>query len=506
MHDQRESCDILHTVSGYGRQASELWLGGSMRRLIATMIVVVVLCLGTGAPAVAQIDGVMSAVNSAVREAQRALTSKQRQRRFRRQAPFDPSILPPPPVANPARIGRRLALRKSLVDTPTPPRIAQGGPPPGAPLDSAKQPASDTTTRPPAAASETKPQPQPDVWTTAEIEKAQALCRRSLRKIKANLEPVAAIKKGPCGTAAPYKLASIGKQDPVVFSPQPVVNCRMIAALDKWLKKGLQPLAIKHLGAGIKRVSVMSSYSCRNAYGRTSTKLSEHGLANALDIGGFVTTNGQSIRLLTDWGPTQRDIIAEAKRLQEQRERALAQQRSEAQSSGKTSNTQSRVDGQISRIVESNARDTRQPSQSRKTTTAALAQQTSKAIRFPAADQGPPPLPVRRPSLKERARWAEEDRVRRAARRARVQRNKYRNELNNFLSERSNLGGPKSGTPAPASQRRPATSTPKATFLRAAHRSACKIFGTVLGPEANDAHRNHFHVDMAHRKYRNYCR
>ena len=36
-------------------------------------------------------------------------------------------------------------------------------------------------------------------------------------------------------------------------------------------------------------------------------------------------------------------------------------------------------------------------------------------------------------------------------------------------------------------------------FLRAAHESACKLFGTVLGPEANNAHRNHFHVDMAER-------
>jgi hypothetical protein len=36
-------------------------------------------------------------------------------------------------------------------------------------------------------------------------------------------------------------------------------------------------------------------------------------------------------------------------------------------------------------------------------------------------------------------------------------------------------------------------------FLRAAHRAACKTFGTVLGPEANNAHKNHFHVDMAER-------
>jgi hypothetical protein len=37
-------------------------------------------------------------------------------------------------------------------------------------------------------------------------------------------------------------------------------------------------------------------------------------------------------------------------------------------------------------------------------------------------------------------------------------------------------------------------------FLRGAHHAACRIFGTVLGPEANRAHRNHFHLDMAERK------
>ncbi len=39
-------------------------------------------------------------------------------------------------------------------------------------------------------------------------------------------------------------------------------------------------------------------------------------------------------------------------------------------------------------------------------------------------------------------------------------------------------------------------------FLHDAHDAACRIFGTTLGPEANDAHRNHFHVDMAERKVR----
>ncbi|MEM1133204.1 MAG: extensin family protein [Pseudomonadota bacterium] len=41
-------------------------------------------------------------------------------------------------------------------------------------------------------------------------------------------------------------------------------------------------------------------------------------------------------------------------------------------------------------------------------------------------------------------------------------------------------------------------------FLRTVHKSACKRFGTVLGPEFNAAHRDHFHLDMAQNN--GYCR
>ncbi len=34
-------------------------------------------------------------------------------------------------------------------------------------------------------------------------------------------------------------------------------------------------------------------------------------------------------------------------------------------------------------------------------------------------------------------------------------------------------------------------------FLQALHSSACRRFGTVLGPDYNAAHYNHFHFDMS---------
>jgi hypothetical protein len=36
----------------------------------------------------------------------------------------------------------------------------------------------------------------------------------------------------------------------------------------------------------------------------------------------------------------------------------------------------------------------------------------------------------------------------------------------------------------------------KGRFLREVREGACKQFNTVLGPDYNAAHRNHFHVDM----------
>ncbi|MCK0151824.1 extensin family protein [Marivita sp. S6314] len=43
-------------------------------------------------------------------------------------------------------------------------------------------------------------------------------------------------------------------------------------------------------------------------------------------------------------------------------------------------------------------------------------------------------------------------------------------------------------------------------ILRDMHRRACGIFGTVLGPESNRWHRDHFHFDTARYRSGSYCR
>jgi hypothetical protein len=46
----------------------------------------------------------------------------------------------------------------------------------------------------------------------------------------------------------------------------------------------------------------------------------------------------------------------------------------------------------------------------------------------------------------------------------------------------------------------------EAKFLRIVQKRACAIFSTVLGPEANDEHRTHLHLDLQDRKSLNVCK
>ncbi len=163
----------------------------------------------------------------------------------------------------------------------------------------------------------------PAQWTPEEIALAQARCTAMLKGIDAVAVPETPIREGSeCGTAAPMKLISVGRNPPVALSPPPVVTCDLIAALSRWMARDIQPLARKHLGAPVIRIETMSSYSCRNAYGRKDSRLSEHGRANAVDIGAFVTARGQAALVVADWGPTAREAAEQAAIARAQTEQA----------------------------------------------------------------------------------------------------------------------------------------------------------------------------------------
>lgn len=52
---------------------------------------------------------------------------------------------------------------------------------------------------------------------------------------------------------------------------------------------------------------------------------------------------------------------------------------------------------------------------------------------------------------------------------------------------------------------KPQPKTPEAIFVHGLHDTACAVFGTVLGPEANQAHEDHLHVDLQPRRGGAFC-
>ena len=397
---------------------------------------------------------------------------------------------------------------------------------------SAPQPKSAPASSAPKATDAT---PTPDIWSDSEIADAKRVCTDALIAMAATVQEMAPLKNGRCGAPAPIRLISIGKINPVIFKPAPTLNCRMLVPLKRWIDTALQPMADRHLGARVATVSVMSSYSCRTRYGRQGARMSEHAFANALDIGGFHLANGTKISVLKDWGPTANDLA-----------KALA--RAKATAKTDTTPTPSSATGAL-RNPASAKRPTKRPArpsaQPDRNLSAAPRDRPTQhrsplpAVRIP--DQTQPrdalrrdvivaPLKAPRPP-KHEGRWRRQapppsptatampppsrgtpfqrrsaDRTRAAPMPPPPVRRPLRTAVR---------GQPKlDQSPARASKFRPPSrlggpkgkgATPASVFLRGVHQSACRIFGTTLGPEANEAHRNHFHIDMFPRRRQGYC-
>jgi hypothetical protein len=335
------------------------------------------------------------------------------------------------------------------------------------------------TTVPEAKAAAEAEAKLPETWTDAEVADAKARCAVILKKISAIAIPEPPIKEGACGTPAPIQLISIGRKPEVSISPPAIMTCELAEALSEWLDADLQPLAKKHLGAEIIKIENMSSYACRNAYGRTHNKLSEHGIANALDIRGFTTAAGKTALVLEDWGTPQREILARIAAEKAAAEKAAAE-RAAAEKAA-----------QAAQMVNKSGLAPAAPPSA----TASSAGGPAAGIVRSTIIDGVPKVTVTIPGAKPSPPRGADPAF--------------------AISEPDKLGGPKikDKTAGPATAALPvnpnsgpnsgddvARHGPKATFLHAAHAAACRTFGTTLGPEANAAHRNHFHVDMARRK------
>ena len=137
-------------------------------------------------------------------------------------------------------------------------------------------------------------------WSDAEVAAAKAKCTEALSSIKVNYEPLAPIKQGLCGAPAPILLKTLGGDPRVEFDPPVMMTCQLARALNTWLDKTVQPKAEALFGSPVAKLHNASSYACRNRYHDAYQPLSEHALANAIDIPEFVLASGERITVLDE--------------------------------------------------------------------------------------------------------------------------------------------------------------------------------------------------------------
>lgn len=358
------------------------------------------------------------------------------------------------------RIGQSGALGKGPADTGQ--GKAAGAP---AAVDP-KTTAAPSTSAAPAAAP-----PAPDVWTDTEIIAALRDCLRQLAPLGAEVELAEPVKQDRCGTPAPVVLKRLTTAaGRIELQPAPTLNCAMVARLHTWAEKTLQPAAQEMLGSPVVRIRSLSGYVCRNRVGTRShaDRLSEHALANAIDIAGFVTADGRSVDVLSRWGPTRRDLREQQERAREAAEAAKA----------------------VAKQAESDAAEAARAALKAERG-AKRAQATAEAAR------------KKEEAVRKRQEASEKDA-------------EWRRTLALTAGRPKSDHGPKRGPnrgndakPIPAlhsgNGTDDANKATEAAFLRRLHKGACGTFGTVLGPEANEAHRNHFHLDLIARKRSAFC-
>ena len=141
--------------------------------------------------------------------------------------------------------------------------------------------------------------PQRPAWR----EQAEKACIAEHRvQLSRYLQPRGREIDGPgiCGLTEPFMVGAVAG-DSVQLDNVATLDCSMIAALDEWVTKVVQPVAQARFGQSVAQIDTMGSYSCRGMNGQAGAKISEHAFGNALDVGGFRLADGRRITVVHDW-------------------------------------------------------------------------------------------------------------------------------------------------------------------------------------------------------------
>lgn len=90
-----------------------------------------------------------------------------------------------------------------------------------------------------------------------------------------------------CGIAEPVRVTAI---DGIPFSQPATIDCDTAIALKRWMREGMRPAFGNR---EVVQLHIFGSYMCRSRNNVRGAKISEHGRGKAVDIAGFVFSDGK---------------------------------------------------------------------------------------------------------------------------------------------------------------------------------------------------------------------
>jgi len=109
-----------------------------------------------------------------------------------------------------------------------------------------------------------------------------------------------------CSATSSVKLVAIG----IPVTNLGAMKCGLAQPFVQWVQQAVQSAAHDRLGTNVTRIESFGSFACRPVNAVEGNKLSEHGRANAVDIGAFVLADGRRISVKRDWNGPDADARA----------------------------------------------------------------------------------------------------------------------------------------------------------------------------------------------------
>lgn len=98
-----------------------------------------------------------------------------------------------------------------------------------------------------------------------------------------------------CGIAEPVRVTAI---DGIPFSQPATIDCDTALALKRWMREGMRPAFGNR---EVVQLHIFGSYMCRSRNNVRGAKISEHGRGKAVDIAGFIFSDGKEWTVARDY-------------------------------------------------------------------------------------------------------------------------------------------------------------------------------------------------------------